>query len=388
MKINYRFILPVVMLTLLSACKETELTITNVGDEGAGATQSASIAGQVVDSNGVPIGGVVVATQPFGRDFELDEQGRKRYQGVVTDAEGFYEIPNLPQASYRLNFLASGFIKVTISLGPVDFLPENLSEGENGNLVQKSVVLQPYPKDSDLPSVKVALYDPEEKKRMTDMLTTYGIEYDDILGDISKLSKNHYNLLVLGLDVTVFNQVNELIDNKQVLDNFLAEGGSIYLGQHNDFSVENTPMPFFSADQTYILHTEDAPLNDFTSGTIEVPGHPLVQNVMFENWQYVEPGQQTTKTSVTFDAALKSSFNGDNWQIIVTTPATDFTAGNGSVEANSDVIIAEYRDPRSDARIVLNQAAYYQATFGDLTDINGVKLTANVVDYLKWLNRR
>ena len=34
----------------------------------------------------------------------------------------------------------------------------------------------------------------------------------------------------------------------------------------------------------------------------------------------------------------------------------------------------------------MNQAAYYQATFGDRTDDNGIQLSENVVDYIKTLN--
>lgn len=371
------------LVLLLSSCKETQLNITNVGDEGAGATQIASVSGQVVDNQGNPVAGVVVASLPFGREFELDAIGRKKHTAIVTDDQGHYQITDLPQASYRLNFLASGFAKVSIALGPIDFLPDNLVDGH----IQKAVVLQPYPATNDGEAPAVALFDPEEKKRMTEFLTTYGIHYRSVLGSLTALNHNNFNVLVLGLDSTVFTDVNELIEHKQIIDNFIAEGGSVYLGQHNDFSVENTPMPFLTGDQQYILHTEDAPLNDFESGTIVQPSHPLVAGVAFNDWGYIEPGQQTVKSAVTFDAAVKDSFDTNYWQLFVTTPSEDFSSGNGDVPANSDVIIAQYNDPRNGGHIVLNQAAFYQATFGDETDTNAVKLSANVAAYIKQLNK-
>jgi hypothetical protein len=191
----------------------------------------------------------------------------------------------------------------------------------------------------------------------------------------------------VGLDATVFQDITQLISNKTVIDQFLAEGGSIYLGQLNDFSVEATPMPFLTGDQQFALHTENAPFNDFTSGTILDYFHPLVHDVSFTEWNFVEAGQQARKHNVTFDAAIKSSIDSSpNWHIIVTTPAEDFSSGSGTVAAESDVIIAEYIDPRSGSRIVLNQAAFYQGTFGDITEENAIKLTRNVVEYIKYIN--
>lgn len=372
-----------VALLTITSCKDTEFEITNEGSSAGGSTQMASVTGIVTDQNGVAIAGVAVVTLPFSRDVQQDSIGRKIITNVETNSSGEYEIEDLPQGTYKLLFLASGFIKVSLTIGSVDFVPENLVDGK----IQKAAVLEVYPQQNDGDIPEVALFDPEDKKRMTEILTTHGIRYKSIIGSVDTLSKAAENLLVVGLDATVFSSITQLFDNQVTIDTFLADGGSIYLGQLNDFSVEALPMPFLTGDQQFSLHTEGAPFNDFISGTILDNNHPLVNDVVFTDWSFVEAGQQATKHNVTFDAALKSSIESSpNWNIIVTTPSEDFTSGAGTVLANTDVIIAEYTDPRSGAKILLNQAAFYQGTFGDITEPNAIRLTRNVVDYIKLLN--
>ncbi|MCW8879219.1 MAG: carboxypeptidase-like regulatory domain-containing protein [Kangiellaceae bacterium] len=371
------------ILVFILSCKDTSFEITNEGSSDSGSTLEASVVGKITDQTGQPVEGVTVVTLPFNQDVVVDDIGRKSIVDVVTDANGEYQIAHLPQGNYKLLFMASGFIKVSLTIGSIDFIPENLV---NGNIV-KGAVLQVFPEQNDGDTPTVALFDPEDKKRMTEILTSHGIRYQSIISSVSQLDAANYNLLVIGLDATVFQHIEELIDSRAVLDQFLADGGSIYFGQINDFSFEATPVPFLTGDQQFALHTENAPFNDFTSGTIVDQSHPLITDVSFLNWEFIEAGQQTLKNNVVFDAALKSSIESSaNWNIIVTTPAEDFTSGSGTVLAESDVIIAEYTDPRSGSKIVLNQAAYYQSTFGDTTDINGIKLTSNVVAYIKQLN--
>nr|WP_256489502.1 carboxypeptidase-like regulatory domain-containing protein [Pleionea sp. CnH1-48] len=368
----------------LGSCRDTQFEITNEGSSSSGSTQFADVVGTVTDSQGNPIAGVAVVTIPFNREVTLDSNGRKVIQQAVTDANGRYQIDELPQGTYKLLFLASGFIKVSVPVGPVDFVPDNLVNGQ----INKGTVLQVFPAQNDGDSPAVALFDPEDKQRMTELLTAHGIRYQSMIGQMNQLDANNFNVLVIGLDATVFSPFSELVTNQAVIDNFLANGGSIYIGQINDFTVEATPIPFLIGDQQFALHTEDAPFNDFVSGNIVDPNHPLVAGVSFTDWSYIEAGQQTVKQNVVFDAALKSSIeNSPNWNIVVTTPAEDFTSGSGTVLAESDVIIAEYTDPRSSSKIVLNQAAYYQSTFGDVTDANGIRLTNNVIAYIKSLNQ-
>lgn len=379
---NIRIIGILLLVTYLISCRDTQFTITNEGSSVSGSTQSATVAGKVTDVLGNPIEGVEIVTLPFGRDVTRDDIGRKSFEHILTDSEGNYKIVEQPQGTYKLLFLASGFIKGSLTIGPVDFNPDNLVSGE----IKKSIVLSSFTQldDGDIPSV--ALFDPEDKKRMTEILTANGIRYTTVINNISSLNRENFNVLVVGLDATVYQDIEQLINNKQVLDNFLAEGGSIYLGQLNDFSFEATPLSFLTGDQQFILHTEGAPFNDFTSGKVIDSQHPLVAGVSFNQWHFVEAGQQTIKENVTFDAAIKNSFDLTNWNIIVTTPAEAFTSGNGSVNAEDDVIIAEYTDPRSGAHIVVNQAAFYQATFGDVTEERAILLTNNVVNYIKFLN--
>lgn len=374
----------VLTLLLLTACKNSTLEVVNEGSESSASIQSAAVVGTVRDNDGVPVAGVHVVSVPFGRDVDLDDIGRKQFDDVITDTEGNYRIENLEQNSYKLLFLGSGLIKASLSIGPVDFNPGNLVDGS----IQKSVVLESYPIQGDGDELAVALFDPEDKKRTTEILVSNGIRFDDIRGSVADLDISQYQLLVVGHDATIYTEFNELIDNRTVIDNFLAAGGSIHIGQLNDFSVEATPMPFLIGDRGFILHTEDAPFNDFTDGTVLDAGHPLVDGVQFSDWRFIEAGQQAEKQNVTFDAAVFDSFTGEHWNIIVSTPANDFSSGEGTVLANADVIIAEYLDSRNGGRIVVNQAAYYQGAFGDLTEVQAIKLTSNVVNYMKSLNTR
>lgn len=368
----------------LIACKDTKFEITNQEAIQDNTQQSATVTGKITNQQGEPLSGVTVVTQPFGRSVTFDSNNRKIVSSIMTDINGEYSITDLPAGTYKLLFLASGFSKVSLTLGSVDFLPNNLIEGK----IRKGVVLQNFPAPINTDTPPVALFDPEEQKRMTIILTTFGIPYTSIIGNVSQLNKNTHNLLVVGLDATVFNTFEELINNKTVISTFTRAGGSIYLGQLNDFSVESTPMPFLTGDQQFILHTENAPFNDFTSGLIVDQSHPIITNIEFNNWRFVEAGQQAIKNNVTFDAAIKNSIeNSPNWNVIVTTPAENFNSGAGVVTAESDVIIAEYHHPESNSRILLNQAAFYQGTFGDITDPNATRLTQNVVDYIKHLNR-
>lgn len=369
---------------LAIACKDTSIKIDNQGNSGSASAQVATVSGEVRDTQGVPLVDVHVVTIPFGRAIETDAAGRKIIESVVTDSEGRFLIADVAQGSYKLLFLGSGYIKSTLALGPVDFIPENLVDG----VIQKSVVLEMFPEAGDGDNPPVALFDPEDKKRMTEILVSRGIRFTNVVNNIESLDAANFKTLVVGHDATVFTEISQLIAAKEQLDDFLENNGSIYMGQLNDFSVESTPMPFFVGDRQYVLHTEEAPFNDFTSGNVQDAGHPLVQNVSFNDWTFIESGQQTVKNNVTFDAAVASSFTGPNWRIIVTTPAEDFVSGAGQVFADADVIIAEYIDPRSGASLVVNQGAYYQATFGDLTDQDAIRLTDNVVSYIKQLNSR
>lgn len=369
---------------VLAGCKDTRVSIVNEGPGSDGAAQVARVTGVVRDVSGLPIQGVHVVTIPFGRATSTDDIGRRIIDDVKTDANGNFVIAQVQQSSYKLLFLGSGYIKESLTIGPIDFNPDNLVD----NAIQKSVVLEAFPALGDGDTPAVAVFDPEDKKRTTEILASSGIRFVDVRGDVANLNADNFNVLVIGHDATIYHDINELIDHRQVLDAFLAAGGSIYIGQINDFSVESTPMPFLTGEQQFILHTENAPFNDFTTANVQDAGHPLVLGVSFNDWSFIEAGQQTVKQNVTFDAAIVSSFAGPDWHIIVTTPATDFVAGEGTVLADADVVIAEYRDPRSGASIVVNQAAYYQGAFGDLTEVEAIRLTSNVAAYIKQLNSR
>ena len=321
-------------------------------------------------------------TQPFNREREVDDTSREIIEQIRTDESGRYLIPLHPQGSYELQIFASGFLAGTTAIGPVDFLPENLVNGG----INKSFVLNAYPQDEDQ-RLPVALFDPEDKKRMTQILIANGIRFENLLDKVELLSAARYRLMIIGHDATKYSEFNQLIAASSQVTRFLRDGSHLYIGQINDFTVEGMRLPFLEGDRAFMLHTESAPFNDFASGKILDPTHPLVRDVSFSSWQYIEEGQQQVKNNVVFDAAIRDSFTGPHWQIVVTTPAEDFSSGAGTVEAEQDVIIAEYTDPEGGGRIIVNQAAYFQGTFGDLNEPDAIQLTANVVAYLKALNR-
>ena len=152
---------------------------------------------------------------------------------------------------------------------------------------------------------------------MTEILTTAGIRYVNIRGDItvtesgedvvidsgaldSTIDFDSYNLLVIGHDATAYVEFDQLIAAVDEIDTFVDDGGSIFIGQLNDKSVVDTPMPFLNGDRTFILHTEKDPANDFTDGEVVAgsAGHPLLTGgVIFEGWEFIESGQQQVKTA-------------------------------------------------------------------------------------------
>lgn len=371
-------------LTLLAGCTEDNgFKVDNQQGSVDDATSSlADISGIVVDVQGRAIADAVIVTTPYGRTAATDANGRKIIDSFITDIDGHYFIPQQPFGSYTLEAFASGYQPGARSIGNVDFLPQHL---QNGGMIKHFSLAEDFNSDpGNTPAV--ALFDNEDKKRMTELLTSKGIRYVSVRDTLAQLSIADFRVLVLGLDSTVYSDFTELIAAQTVISQFISAGGHLVIGQTNDFSIENTDMPFLTGDRRFQLHVENAPFNDFQSGLIKDASHPLVQGVTFLNWNYIEPGQQQLKQNLVFDAAIKASFTGPNWQIIVSTPATDFVGSGGIVVAESDVIIAEYIDPVSGGRIVVNQAAYYQGAYGDVVDGNALRLTENLAQYIKWLN--
>lgn len=367
----------------LTACHdEASVTITNQSPQSV-PLASVTITGRVQDSAGQPVAGAVIALAPYGRTATdvRDGQGRRTADTFVTDAQGRYTIANQPAASYTLHALASGYAKATRSIAVDQFAIDTLVNGQ----IVRDFTLQALPaqNNGDLPPV--ALFDIEDKKRMTELLTSYGIRYQSLVGRLNELSTSTYKVLVIGHDATVYSGINELLAQSARIEQFINDGGHVIVGQLNDFSFENTPLTFLGTSRSFMLHTENAPFNDFDSGVVKNAGHPLLANVGFSNWSFIEPGQLTVKHNVTFDAIVGSSL-GSDWQILATAPATPFSNNLGTVPAEADVIVAEYVHPTSGGRVVLNQGAYYQGSFGNLTDANAIALTANMVAYLKQLN--
>ncbi|MBI2380411.1 MAG: carboxypeptidase regulatory-like domain-containing protein [Gammaproteobacteria bacterium] len=386
MRIELRFLaLGCALAILVAACSDDSSlsVVNNQAPANASSQDKADIVGQVLDATGQPLAGVLLVPTPFSRSFTVAGDQRRIIETFRSDAQGRFLIPQQPFGTYALKAIASGHIPASRPVGLVDFSPQNLRNGQ----ITKDFSLQAFPlrDDGDIPPV--ALFDVEDKKRMSELLASRGIRFEEISGRLDRLERSRYRVLVVGHDATVYNAFNELIDQKALVNRFLDEGGHVVLGQLNDFSVEARPLPFLDGERGFILHTEDAPFNDFNSGKIRAGDHPLVQGLLFGNWSFIEPGQTALKNNVTFDAAVKSSFQGPNWQIIATAPESDFTSGRGTVSAESDVIIAEYTDPAQGGRILVNQAAYYQGSFGDLVDPNALALTENMLAYIKHLNR-
>lgn len=370
-------------IALLAACADdSSLEVENqqANVEQSTSTQ-ADIYGQVVNSNGDPIAGAVVATTPYGRSFQTANDSRRLIETFTTDSDGNFRLPLQALGSYNLKAMASSYQIGIRTVANIDFLPQNLT----ANGIVKNFVLQDAANETGS-TPAIALFDIEDKKRMTEFLTSHNIQWQSVVGQISTLSKTQFNTLVIGSDATVYNAINELIDQQSALAQFIAAGGHVVFGQQNDFSFEGRRLTFLAGNQSFQLHTENAPFNDFFSAVVLENAHPLVDGVAFSNWNFIEPGQKQLKQNIVFDAAIASSFQGAAWQLIVRTPAETFSNAQGIVLAQEDVVIAEYIDPISQAHIVVNQAAYYQGAFGDLTDQNAVRLTRNMASYIRQLN--
>lgn len=370
---------------LLLACSDgSSVSVENEAPAtGVVTSEKADITGRVLDITGRPIAGATVVTTPYGRTLASAPNRRRIVEEFFTDAEGRYTIPQHPLGSYALKAMASGYVLSTKAVGNTAFNPQNMVNGR----IQRDFALAEFPARNDGDTPPIALFDSEDKKRMTELLTVNGLRYENIAGKMNTLSRARHRVLVIGLDATVYFSVQELSDNGPGIAQFIAEGGHVYLGQLNDFSYEGRPLDFLPGELGFVLHTEEAPFNDFQSGIVRDAGHPLARGVSFSNWRFIEPGQNVEKQNVTFDAAVRASFQGPRWNIIATAPAVPFSNGAGTVDAEADVIIAEYTDPQSRGRLIVNQGAYFQASSGDLTDPNAQQLTANVIAYLKALNR-
>lgn len=369
---------------MLMACSDhTSLNVDNQqGSLGDTTSEKADISGVVLDVQGQPVANAIVVTTPYGRVALTAPDKRRIIETFITDAQGKYTIPAQPFGSYTLKALASGFQPGLRSIGNVDFLPQNLHDG----VIQKNFTLANNVDQGDGASPAVALFDNEDKKRMTEFLTVKGIRYDSIRGNVDALSHATYKIFIIGMDATVYEDFADLIAHQALIKQFIDDGGHVMLGQTNDFSIENTNMPIFTDDRQFQLHVENAPFNDFQTALIKDAAHPLVQGMTFMGWNFTEPGQTQLKQNLVFDAAIKASFQGGNWNIVATTPASDFTGATGTVPAESDVVIAEYTDPVSGGHILVNQAAFYQASFGDIVDGNAIILAENVAKYIKQLN--
>jgi hypothetical protein len=377
----------VILLVLcgwLAGCADD--TTFEVDNQQASVDQSTSahadIAGKVVDVNGAPIVGAVIVTTPYGRGFATAGDSRRVIEHFVSDANGEYSLPQQALGSYNLKAMASGYQLASRSVANIDFLPQNLLNG----VIQKDFVLQAAPREAG-GEPAVALFDIEDKKRMTEFLTTHNIRWTPVVGTVATVSRSDFRVLVIGHDATVYTGINELITHRDVIDAFIAQGGHLVIGQINDFSFENQRLSFLLGERSFQLHTENAPFNDFFSAVVVAPTHPLIDGVSFNNWNFIEPGQKQLKQNIVFDAAVAASFTGPHWQLIVRTPAVAFSNAQGTVNAQDDVVIAEYRDPVAGGRIVVNQGAYFQGAYGDLTDPNAVRLSTNLASYLKSLNQ-
>ena len=140
---KYALTLTMILSTafVFQGCRDTETEIINEGSGGGTAEQTATVKGTVKASDGTLLEGVTVVSVPYGRDSNSRSDKRKAIEQIETDANGEFIMEDLNQGSYKLLFLASSYSKASLEIGPVDFLPDNLvagAEGEEGH-IEKSV---------------------------------------------------------------------------------------------------------------------------------------------------------------------------------------------------------------------------------------------------------
>jgi len=230
--------------------------------------------------------------------------------------------------------------EVTIHRAGFESKTHEITAVQPGDEVNLEVELVKYENTIDL---KFALLDYESNYRATDFMNRNKFIYKSVTGKLDDEDLSSYNVLALGLDASKFVlYVEEFAANRDKILSFVEDGGVLFFFQQNDTGWKSDffPEPLALADEN------DG--NDFASGMILDGEHWIATNSSEEDlvsWEYSEPGQSELKDRIVWDAISKENL------------------GSGL--------------------IYVIQMAYYQATYGTVSDEKAKKFTENILEYLE-----
>ncbi len=370
-KINnlFVFLILLVAFVCLSSCKD---------DEDDQDDQSFTLNVTVKNSSNEAIAdAAVVLNNPVTVKVEREGISYYQFTRFRTSNNGVAIISNLPVKDedeeviiYKLTIYKSGFSSASQEIGDII-----------ADTVTTEIIINAQTGTTD---IKMALLDYELSYRANIFLTGKKLLFDDITGELASTDLSAYKTVALGYDASkIVDYPDEFVGQKTKLLGFVENGGTLFFFQQNDAGWNKN---FFPVSLTLV---DEELGNDFETGEILDTAHLLVNNLDnndLTGWEYSEPGQSELKSTIVFDAIKKT----DQWNGIIATPSTERQNSNNPetdregnpLDPQAYWIAAEYI--HGDGKIILCQAAYFQASFGDTQTISAQNFSDNVVELLKF----
>jgi hypothetical protein len=365
------------------------------------------VSAKVTDSEGIGINEALIITLLDTSTLSTtDSDGRNDVQFVRTDSEGNFTL-NLPTKdtetgalvdSYKIFIYKSGFEKYSsiIYLNDINI---------------DYIILEPWINST---GINICLFDPEPGRRGTDFLHLKKVDYFDLKEQIPT-DLSYCDTLFVGWDTSKYSPYKaELVENIEIVLNWVKAGGNLVFGQQNDFGfiggmfsdsgVSGTENLFISyyLENDVGPYSAGKPSNDVETGTREDETHLIVSDISdydLEGWEYIQPAKEEIDNILAWDVFVSSGTNeyspdipdiGSDWNIII-----------GCVKAGSDEMDDRWKNTGANkcaiaieayvggGKIFLNQASYYQGSANTensnpkATNPIAIIMSDNMVNYLK-----
>lgn len=233
----------------------------------------------------------------------------------------------------------------------------------------------------------------------------FGQVVDYLMADPSDPMK-HFDTLYIEGDSDQWQCFGELTapGKPEKLWQWVNAGGLLVMIQANDShwskdtgcveAAETCPIDMFPRDYQHKLRGEKMACNDYKSGRILQPDHPVLAGVSLDSWSYSEekePGN--LKSFIGYDTIDRDTVDESVWQVLVAGPTDP-----AEIEAKRMACGEEYAAVERTAMLIeatvgagkvhVNNTGFFHGAYGDLfpggvTDPNAIKLRDNLVAYIK-----
>lgn len=325
-------------------------------------------------------GARVVINNPVVERVDRNGKSYTKYTRVQSDAQGVATFAGLPTKNsddevidYEVFVWHSGYQmgsqKITV---------------ETNQNIEVPVTLQA---ESNTTDAKIALIDYEAIGRGAHFLTGQKLLFQDITENLSTVDLSVFKSIVVGLDNNkVVRFVDEFVQNKTKILDFVQNGGVLYFCQQNDagWISDLLPVP--------IVMVDEALRNDFTTAEVADATHALmsgITNADLKNWSYNQFTSSTVVEEVFFDCMEKNT----GWKGIMVAPSAERQSGSDPEKDAAGNIVAAQKYwvaaelTHGNGKIIMNQSAYYQGTYGTQTTPGAIKIANNVTQYLISLSK-